>query len=152
MKKVIGIASILIVIGIITFIIYNNIDTKFYLDDNYYGDNTFIEANSVEINNIGSKNYILFTHNNYCNFKIPCEQIFKEFMNRHNIKILSIPFAEFKNTDYYKTVKYAPSILIIKNNKIVKYLDAEKDEDIDMYQDVNKFEEWIGKYIYFENK
>ena len=56
---------------------------------------------------------------------------------------------EFKKTSYYKTVKYAASVLIIRDGKIVTYLDAEKNSDIEKYQDVEKFTEWVEKYIYF---
>ena len=57
---------------------------------------------------------------------------------------------EFKKTSYYKTVKYAPSILIIKDGKIVTFLDAEKNSDIEKYQDVDKFEKWLNENIYLK--
>ena len=40
-----------------------------------------------------------------------------------------------------------PSV-IIKNGKIVTYLDANKKEDLDRYQDTSSFESWLDKYIY----
>ena len=58
-----------------------------------------------------------------------------------------MPFSEFKNTYLYDTVKYAPSVLIVENNKIIAYLDANKDDDLEKYQDVNKFKDWINNYI-----
>ena len=30
------------------------------------------------------------------------------------------------------------------------YLDAEKDDDLDKYQDLDEFTKWIEKYIYSE--
>ena len=30
------------------------------------------------------------------------------------------------------------------------YLDANKDEDLNKYQDVNEFSNWINKYVYFK--
>ena len=71
-------------------------------------------------------------------------------MEKNNIAFVSIPFAEFKSTNYYNTVKYAPSIIVIKKGKIVDYLDADSDEDIIKYQDVEAFESWISQYIYLE--
>ena len=56
-------------------------------------------------------------------------------------------FSEFKNTYLYDTVKYAPSVLIVENNKIIAYLDANKDDDLEKYQDVNKFKDWVNNYI-----
>ena len=102
---------------------------KFYLNDN--------------------DSFLLFTYNYYCSLAIPCDEIFKSFSENENIEILSMSIDEFKKTSYYKTVKYAPSVLIIRDGKIVTYLDAEKNSDIEKYQDVEKFTEWVEKYIYF---
>ena len=74
-------------------------------------------------------------------------KIFEEYAKNKNITILTIPFDKFKKTEYYKTVKYAPSVIIINKGKIITYLDAEKDKDIKLYQDTNKFGNWIVKYI-----
>ena len=54
-----------------------------------------------------------------------------------------------KKTYLYKKVKYAPSVIIVKKQKIIAYLDAEKDEDMDKYQDEKEFEKWLKKYIIF---
>ena len=42
------------------------------------------------------------------------------------------------------------SPFIGKEGKIVTYLDANSNKDLDRYQDSKKFEEWINKYIYTE--
>ena len=70
-------------------------------------------------------------------------------MQKYNISFLSMPFKEYRNISLYNEVKYAPSIIIVENGKIVDFLDAEKDDDLDKYQDVKEFEEWINKYVYF---
>ena len=68
-------------------------------------------------------------------------------MNKYKIDFLSISFDEFKNTGFYKKVKYAPSIIIVKEGKIVAYLDPNSDDDFDKYQDATKLEEWIKEYV-----
>ena len=42
--------------------------------------------------------------------------------------------------------------MIIKNNEIVAYLDANSDEDLNRYQDLEEFESWLDNYIYFSKK
>ena len=64
-----------------------------------------------------------------------------------NIDFLSITFDEFKNTKFYKEIKYAPSIIIIKEGKIVTYLDPNSDNDFEKYQDADKLGEWIKNYV-----
>ncbi len=119
---------------------------KFYLNDNYYDTSGLKEVKSDELKSDDS--YLLFTYNYYCSLAVPCDEIFESFSENENIQILSLSIDEFKKTSYYKEVKYAPSVIIIKDGNIVSYLDAEKNSDIEKYQDVEKFTEWISKYIY----
>ena len=79
----------------------------------------------------------------------PCEEVFQKFMKKYKIDFLYMKFEEFRNTSFYKTVKYAPSIIVVKKGTIVAYLDAESDEDLNKYQNVDKFEKWLNNYIYF---
>lgn len=136
-----------LVLIVITGCSFNKID-KIYLSDEFYNEGKFIQVKSDDLDNYKDKNYVLFTYNNFCSLPIPCDEIFQEFMNNSKIDFLSITFEEFKNTDFYKEVKYAPSVLVVSNNKVVTYLDADKDSDIEKYQNVDKFKEWISKYIY----
>ncbi len=70
-------------------------------------------------------------------------------MKKYNIDFIKIPFSEFKKTNYYETIKYAPSIIIIKNKEIIAYLDANDDKDLNKYQKLEEFESWMDNYIYF---
>ena len=123
---------------------------RIYLSDKYYNKGEFIEVKNNDLKKLENDTYILFTYNNYCTLPIPCENIFKEFMKTYQIDFLSIPFSEFKESDFYESVKYAPSILIIQNNKIIAYLDANSDSDLAKYQDVLEFSKWLDKYVYFK--
>ena len=120
---------------------------KFFLDEQYYNQGTFIEITSKDFESLDSQNYVLFTYNNYCTFSVPCDEIFKEFMEKFDIDFLSMPYEEFKETELHKIVEFAPSVIIVKNWKIIDYLDPEKDKYLDMYQDEWEFEKWILKYI-----
>lgn len=120
---------------------------KVTLDSNFYNKGEFIDIKSEYLINENPNNYILFVYNSYCILKIPCEDIFKEYMKKEKIDFLSMNIDEYKKTNLYETVKYAPTIIVVQNKKIVAYLDAESNEDLNKYQDVNEFEFWIDKYI-----
>ena len=120
---------------------------KFYLDEQYYNQGNYVEITSKDFESLDSQNYVLFTYNNYCAFSVPCDEIFKTFMTENKIDFLSMPYEEFKETKLHDIVKFAPSVIIVKNWKIVDYLDSEKNKYLDMYQDVDKFWQWIQKYI-----
>ncbi len=127
----------------------NNEETtgKIVLESKYYGDSKLIEIDSDLFKKISNENYILYIYNNYCNLEVPCENIFKDYMDKYKISFLSMPFEEFKNTKFYKTIKYAPSVIIVRNGDIVSYLKSDSDEDLDKYQDVDEFSKWINSYI-----
>jgi len=131
----------------ISAIFFSACTHKFYLDEQYYNQGNFIEITSNGFENLDSQNFVLFTYNNYCAFSVPCEEIFQSFMSEYKIDFLSISYEEFKKTKLHETVNFAPSVIIVRNWKVVDYLDSEKDKYLDMYQDVVKFWEWIGKYI-----
>jgi hypothetical protein len=152
MKKLKIIIPIIILI-LIGFIYYFYSNRKFYLDDEYYNNSTgYMEIDSNKLNELqnNKSSFIVFTYNEYCTLKIPCENIFKQFMEDNEIAMYSIPFTEMQKTFIYNEVKYAPSVIIVKKGKIVSYLDANKDEDLNKYQDVNEFSNWINKYVYFK--
>ena len=147
-KNIFILIGIIVLITIIIFLNFN-LKSKINLSEQYYQYGTIKDITKEElltkINN--KENFILFTNNNFCTFKISCEEIFKESVQELNITILKIPFDEFKTTKLHDTIKFAPSVIIIKEGKIIKYLDPEKNEDLSKYQDKKEFTSWIKEYI-----
>lgn len=147
-KITIGIVFIILIPSSLLFI--NNLTKqKITLESKYYNTGKFIDINSANLNELlnNKENFILFTNNNFCTFKISCEEIFKESAQELNITILKIPFDEFKLTKLHDTIKFAPSVIIIKEGKIIKYLDPEQNKDLSKYQDKKEFISWIKEYI-----
>ena len=136
-----------ILIFIATIILTGCSNDTIYLEDNLYNNNEFISIDSTSINNKLDTTYLLYTYNNYCSMKIPCENIFKSVMEEYNISMYSISYKDFKDTYLHDTVKYAPSVIIVDKGEIISYLDPNSDEDYDRYQDTNSFTKWLKKYI-----
>lgn len=148
-KKLIYIVLGVIILGILSFLIFNKNDSKlFYLDSKYYNNGEFIQVDSL--NNLKNDTYLLYTYGDFCIFNTPCEDIFKSVMDEYKIDIVKMHYDNFKNTKYHNKVRYAPSVLIIKNGKLIAYLDTEKDEDLNRYQDSLEFKNWLNKYIYLK--
>lgn len=147
-KNIFILIGIIVLITIIIFLNFN-LKSKINLSEQYYQYGTIKDITKEElltkINN--KENFILFTNNNFCTFKISCEEIFKESVQELNITILKIPFDEFKTTKLHDTIKFAPSVIIIKEGKIIEYLDPEKNDDLSKYQDKKEFTSWIKEYI-----
>jgi len=148
-KIFIIITALLITVGI-TFVIYKKNNNKpFYLNEKYYNQNDFIEVSTKDVNKLieNKSSFVICDYNNFCNFKKPCESIFKEFISTNKVGILKMKFEDFKNTDLYNEVKLAPTVMIIKDGKIIDYLQSDSNEDTNRYQDIKSFEKWIKKYI-----
>jgi hypothetical protein len=73
-------------------------------------------------------------------------------MQKYKIDVLKISIDHYKNTEFFDKVRYAPSILIINNNKVVAFLDANSDEDYNKYQDSEEFDKWLTNYVYTNKK
>ena len=121
----------------------------FYLDDEYYDSGEFIESDSKSVEQLidNKSTFLLFVYNNYCSLPISCETIFQEGIKHYKINAFEITFENLKSTSIYDTVKLAPSFVIIKDGKIIDYLKADDDDDLDKYQDVDAFKSWLNKYI-----
>ena len=142
MKKI-----IICLISIFLLVGCSAVEDKIYLTDN-----SFQELDEEKIKDLKDDTYMLYVFNSFCKFSIPCDSIFAEFMKNNNITIMSIPYDKYKKTDFVKKVKYAPTVIIIHKNKIISYLDADKDEDVNKYQDIEEFTNWVKEYIYLKNK
>lgn len=140
--------KILILLIILLTGCQKNNTTKLHLEEKYYKESKYIEVSAKDIEKLKNETYLIYTYNNYCSLKIPCDTIFKKVMDKYNITILSIPYEETKGLFIYKTVKYAPSIIIVQKDKVVAYLDPDNDDDYNKYQDENEFEKWLNNYIY----
>lgn len=152
MKKIIIFLFLLLLAGCTSKPNQNDGKERIYLSNSYYNEGKYIKVTSEELKDKENESYLLFTYNSYCNFSTPVEEIFEKFMKKYKIDILSIPIDEYKNTNFYEEVKYAPTVLIVKENEIIAYLDAESDEDLNKYQDSKEFENWLNNYIYFNLK
>ena len=100
MKKI----GLLIVIFLLTGCVFNKRDI-FYLSDKYYNMGNYIDISSEDLKKLDNESYILYTYNNFCNLPIHCQNIFKNVMDKYKIDVLSIPFEEFKKTDFYPKIK-----------------------------------------------
>lgn len=151
-NKYLLISIVLIPIFIIVLLVLfrpDQVKGKIYIEKKYYNNSGLVSTNEGEIKSLldDKKSFIVFTYNSYCSFSKPCEEVFHSISKELNISILQIPFEEFKNTDLYKTIKYGPSIIIINKGKIYKYLDPNKDEDLNRFQNKEDFSNWLLEYV-----
>ncbi len=132
------------------FILFRTVkNDKIELNFTFYNDKGLTDTSVEELDKLinRKKSFLLFVYNDFCSFSVPCDNIFDEGSKELNMQILQIPYRDFKGTTLNKTVKYAPTVIIVKEGKVIRYLDAESNSDKKIYQNVKKFKKFILKYV-----
>ena len=58
-------------------------------------------------------------------------------------------FSNIKESSLHEFVKYYPSVVLVSRGKPLEWLKADSDEDAEIYNNYNKFENWMNKYLVF---
>jgi len=66
--------------------------------------------------------------------------------SEEGLKFYKMMWADAKETSLKENVPYYPSLVIMKDGKVVKALRANSDEDGPIYNDKKLLQEWISKY------
>lgn len=150
-RNVFIVLIILFFLAILIFLLINKNKKveKFYIEDEYYSSEGLTQVTKDDVEKLleENKSFILFADTNFCTLGVPCRDIFKEASETKELKILQFSFTELKETRLYDKVKYGPTVIIIKEGKVVDYLDPNSEEHSVLYQDTDKFYDWLTKYI-----
>lgn len=92
--------------------------------------------------------FIVYIHiPGLCTSEIPFDPIVNKFMEENEITIYSLPYNILKNTNLNDEIKYSPSLAIIKEGKLLTFLDANSDKDFEYYSSIEGLTKWIKTYI-----
>lgn len=140
MKKVLSI--ILICLLLITLY-----PKKVVLEKKYYSAGNITEITKEEYETLLNKKetFLLFVYQPLCTTSNDFENVLNEFVKDNKISIYKLKFSEMKKID--NTIKYYPSLAIIENGKIKKYLDANKKSDLKYFKFQENLATWLKKYI-----
>ena len=67
---------------------------------------------------------------------------------RNNFYYYNVGLLVYKNSDLYKQVKYAPTILIVYKGKLIAYLDNENDDHIKLNESEEEFDKCFTSYVH----
>lgn len=149
-KVVIGVLILLVsIILAVTLLNTNKREDKFYLEDNYYGMNNMMEIKIEKLNQIigDRQSFAVFIYQPMCETSSNFESVLSKFLENNNISIYKIAFSSIKDTKIGKKVKYYPSFIIYNKGKMVDFLEANKDEDVDFYSTESEFKKWFTSYV-----
>lgn len=145
---------IVIIVFLIVVIIERNFiqktsDFMFYLEEKYYGNSLFNEINSNDLNDLinDKESFAIFIHQPFCSTSYEFNKILTIFSEENKISFYKISFDEMKKTVMYENIKYYPSFAIYNNGKLIDFLEADSNEDLNRYKDMEEFKNWFNSYI-----
>ena len=122
---------------------------SFYLDEKYYGDSDYITITDSEFEQIVSDkgSFAVFIYQPLCTNSIEFNKILDKFIEKNNMTIYKMSYEDMQKTELSEVIKYYPSFAIYENGRLVSNLDANNDNHVDYYKNLDKFEDWFTKFV-----
>ena len=122
---------------------------KFELDNELFEKSELVEITAKEYAELiaAKKSFLVMVHMAICPAEMPLTSTTKQLIRQENFTIYSLLQDEFKETELYNSIKYLPSMAIIKDGELVKFLDAESNEDLPHYKTPESLKSWVETYV-----
>lgn len=126
---------------------------NFSLEDKYYNNPSFEEIEKAELQTLekNKESFLVMVYTTGCFSCMDFEKLLTEFTTQNNLQIFRININDIENTKLANKIKYTPSLVIYKDGKVYKYLDANSDKDTEYYKTTDNLKIWLSKYILLEN-
>ena len=140
-------------VGLLLMSIFSTARQLPKLSEEYYGISSYTEVGSSEFDELRAREdtFIVFIHQPFCVTSNEFNDVLTEFMERDDIGIVKIKFADLKKTNLAEDIKRFPSAAVITNGKLAAYLDASSEDDEKYYQTVDNFEQWVSRFVEIKN-
>lgn len=124
----------------------------FTLNEKYYNKSEIIELSNIDEFIKLEKEKDSFGIYIYLPGCLTCSKfkpILDDFSETYNITLYTISYLKIKNTSntLIKNIEAAPSVALFSNGQLVTYLDANKDEHIEYYENIEGFTSWFKTYV-----
>ncbi len=94
------------------------------------------------------KSFVLYVSLPICNGDAAkFKQYVLDFQHREKVSFYYLTSDYIKDSLVYETVKYFPSVIIVKEGKIINYLKYDSDEDIEYYKSYDGFSKWFKSNV-----
>ncbi len=94
------------------------------------------------------KSFVLYVSLPICNGDAAkFKQYVLDFQHREKVSFYYLTSDYIKDSLVYETVKYFPSVIIVKEGKIINYLKYDSDEDVEFYKSYDGFSKWFKSNV-----
>lgn len=141
--------KIIILILIISSFLLTGCNKKFSLNEKYYEKASFTEIEKEEYEKLikNKESFAIFIYQPLCTTSYNFNKVVSKFMNMYEMNFYKMSFADMKETELKDKIKYYPSFAIFKDGELVDALDANSEEDANIYKSVDCFAEWFSSYV-----
>ena len=124
-------------------------DNTFYLNDQYYGSSKLNEIDGKSLENLieEKETFAIFVYQPLCAASEDFKKVLTTFTKENQISFYKITYAKLKETSLKETIKYYPTLIIIKEGEVVDFLETDSAEDYEYYKSSSTFKKWFTKYV-----
>lgn len=148
-RLIVAIIGVLYVAAVATCGIYAATHQTFSLDAQYYTTSEQSDINGEQYEQLikNKASFVLFVDMAGCITANGLRNMLGEITSEHPVQFLHIMWPEAKSTSLHDSVKYYPSIVIVREGKIVDFLKADSDEHAKYYNSTADLSNWLMHYI-----
>lgn len=106
-----------------------------------------ITAEEYEQKLADGESFLVLAHAVACPAGMPLTDVTKELAGEKAMTIYGLMQDEFKKSSLAREFKYLPSLVVVHNGKVVKWLDAESDEDLPAYKTLEGLKNWLSQVV-----
>lgn len=120
---------------------------KFRLSEEYYGQGELKEISAEKFSELITErqSFVVVAKMTICPAEFPITDVAKRLAHEQGVTILALTETQFRETELAEKIKYLPSAAIYHDGELVDFLDAESDEDLKFYQNVEGLSEWLSE-------
>ncbi|MBR3378294.1 hypothetical protein IKG50_03120 [Candidatus Saccharibacteria bacterium] len=142
----------LLVTGAIIFILNNQGPKKpFRLDDEYYAKSEAITIKKDEYEKLieDKKTFLIMIDKPGCVMTADMMGFMADFPDDMQFKYYRMLWEDVAQSSLHEYVKFTPSMAVVYEGKVIDWLQADKDEDADYFNNADALQSWIREYIAF---
>ena len=91
------------------------------------------------------KTFVVFVDQDACTTADTLREYVKKWSDETGQLVYRMMFTEMRKSSLYESVKYFPSVAIITNGEVSKWLNTDSDEDKDKFSSYDSFKSWISE-------
>lgn len=143
----VGIGVVAVAIAAVVFCVLGA--GRFALESEYYGENGYETIDVQQLQDLiaEKKSFALLISKPACTASTDFEKIVTEFSEKYQIGFEKIDFVEVRDAKLIEGLKYNPSMALYHEGKLVTFLSADEDNDLEAYQSEAGFAKWWRKYV-----